>query len=100
MKGLLKLMVLSVVTVVPAVWPSNAQAGLCGPLTVENRSNECVKIFFNNGYVGTVHEGATMTFQMEDHQDATTIKAICEDGDQVARVHFHGLRNQYRMVIP
>lgn len=100
MKGLLKLMVLSVVTVVPAVWPSNAQAGLCGPLTVENRSNECVKIFFNNGYIGTVHEGETTTFQMEDHQDATTIKAVCEDGDQVARVHFHRVLTQYRMVIP
>ena len=78
----------------------SAQAGLCGPLTVQNTSNECVKVFMNNVYLGIVHEGETQTFIVNDHSHVTTINAFCEDNnDLVARVHWHGIQSQYFLAV-
>lgn len=96
MKTLLKSMAALAVCTGFLMNTGSAQAGLCGRLIVQNTSNECVRVFMNNNYLGTVHEGETQYFNVSDHSNATTIKAYCEDdNDLVARVHWHGQQSQY-----
>ena len=96
MKTLLKSMAALAVCTGFLMNTGSAQAGLCGRLIVRNTSGECVNVFMNNNFVGLVHDGETQVFYVSDHSRATTIKAFCEeDNDLVARVHWHGLQSQF-----
>ena len=96
MKALLKSLTVMTVCGALLALPNSAKAELCGRLTVRNSSSECVKIFVNGRLIGIVHEGETKYFSVDDHHHATTIKALCEeDNDLVARVHWHGFQDDY-----
>jgi hypothetical protein len=100
MNAFLKTLLVTAACTVPMFLPAAAQAELVGPLTVVNQSAECVEIFYNGRYIGTVHEGDTTTFRVHDHRHVTTITAFCEeDHDLVARAHWHGHRCEYVMVV-
>jgi hypothetical protein len=100
MKTLLKTLCVAAACTAPMFFASPAKAALCGSLVVVNQSGECAEIFVNGQLIGTVHEGETSVFEIEDHQNATTIKALCEeDHDVIGRIHFHGFRDAVRFVV-
>lgn len=60
-------------------------------LTVTNETGECVKIYVDGFYVGTVHRGGTKRFGVHTHTHKTEVTAICEDGGEVVgRSYAHG----------
>ncbi|MCZ2343025.1 MAG: hypothetical protein LC104_14730 [Bacteroidales bacterium] len=64
---------------------------ILGSLTVVNQSSECVKIYVDGRYVGTVHEGEVERFRVHTHSHNTEITAICEeDGEVVGQAYAHG----------
>jgi hypothetical protein len=67
------------------------QKELFDTLTVANHSGECLRIFVSGRYVGEAHQGQTTSFYVHDHNNPTTLTAVCEqDGDVVSHRHIFG----------
>ena len=86
--------VASVVLMVVVANAALVQAELVGDLIVENHSSECVKVYFNGEFIAEVHTGDNYRAHFHDLRPVTAVKVICEDGDLVKHLHWHGRRNQ------
>ncbi|WP_437205693.1 hypothetical protein [Planctomicrobium sp. SH664] len=64
-------------------------------LTVSNHSSECLKIFLDGRYLGTVHEGYSTTFPVHSHRNPNVLQAICEDGDLVSQEFVYGHNHHF-----
>lgn len=58
---------------------------LVGTLRVENHSHECLRIFVDGRYVGTVHEGHTRSFHVHAHNWHNHFDAYCEEGGELVQ---------------
>jgi len=56
---------------------------LIGTLRVINHSHECLKIYMDGHYLGTVHEGHTRSFHAHSHRHHNHFDAYCEEGGEL-----------------
>jgi len=62
-----------------------------GTLQVNNRSNECLRIYVDGRYCGEAHSGQTASFHVHAHGHSNHLEAYCEeDGELVTCTEFHG----------
>lgn len=80
-----------------AVQSGERTKGLDGDLYVINHSHECIRIFVNGFYQGTIHEGQTSRVHVHDHYNHhTELTAICEgDGQIVSKACVEGHQHRY-----
>lgn len=71
--------------------PLVASAEILGTIEVTNHTNECLRIFVDGRYVGTVHEGTVGLLRVHSHAHENVLDAYCEeDGELIRHAHFHG----------
>lgn len=58
---------------------------LFGYLTVDNHTDECLRIFVSGRYKGTVHAGQRAYYHVHDHSDPTVLEAYCEEEGELVR---------------
>jgi hypothetical protein len=69
---------------------------LFGTLLVRNHTHECLRIFVDGYYVGTVHMGHEHGFYVNAHSHHNILQAICEEGGElVSEDCIHGHHHFY-----
>lgn len=62
---------------------SESDRSIIGTLQVINHADECVKIFVDGRYVGTVHAGETRNLHVHAHGHHNHLDAYCEDDNEL-----------------
>lgn len=67
-----------------------------GTLEVTNHTSECLRIYVDGRYVGTVHNGRRAQFHVHAPAETNHLDAYCEGGHLVRRGHVMGHRHFVR----
>jgi len=63
----------------------DASKELIGSLQVANHSHECLRIYMDGRYLGTVHEGHTQSFHVHNHNWHNHFDAYCAEGGELVQ---------------